>query len=263
MKRILAILIAILSLNIAQAQFHVLHMEESNMTKTEIKRYSDFYFHSSYLRMDTRTGDQVEQSVLYDRGNRTVYMIDQTSRKYFKLDEEIAENLKARIEQMKKMAEERIATLPPEQQEMARKMMDQQMGNMNAEHAIESTGEEKEINSYECSEYLMTEDGEIKRKMWVASYSDMGIGKKEVQCLEDFSSLMASFAEAMGSNLGDSNFLYQEEIQGLPVNSVDYDYGQPAGQNNVVGIKEYTPDRDFFKIPMGFTEQQLEGEGDE
>ncbi|QTN37846.1 hypothetical protein HZ996_01405 [Cryomorphaceae bacterium] len=252
-------LIACFSLTIVQAQFHVLHTEESNLEGTEVKRYSEFYFHSHYLRMDTRTGDVVEQSVLFDREDQTVYMVDQGSRKYFKLDKEIAESLKAQIEQMKKMAEERISSLPPEQQEMARKMMEQQMGNIEADYGIEPTGKKSEINSYSCAEYLMTEDDEVKRKMWVASYGDLEISKKEVQCLEDFSSLMASFAESMGSNLGDSNFLYQEEIQGLPIRSIDYDYGQPAGQNNIVRVETYTPDRDFFKIPPGFTEQKLNG----
>lgn len=258
MKRLLLTL-TVLSLTLTtQAQFHVLHMDESNADNTSVLRNTDFYFHSDHLRMDTRTGETVEQSVLYNRSEETVYMVDHTSKKYFRLNREVAATLKERIEMMKKMAEERIAQMPPEQQEMARKMMAQQMGNIEADYGIEATGEESEINNYSCAEYVMTEDGETKRKMWVASYDDLEINKKEVGCLEEFSELMASFAESMGSNLGDSNFLYQKEIKGLPVRSIDYDYGNPAGQTNVVKVETYTPDQAFFALPSGYAEQSLD-----
>ena len=258
MKKILLTLMFIGAILSTHAQFHVIHMEQSDAKGATVERKTDFYFHSEHLRMDTRVGESAKQSVIYDRKAETVYMVDHTAKKYFVLDREVAAELKGRIEQMKKMAEERIAQMPPEQQEMARKMMEQQMGNIEADYGIEATGEESDINGYDCSEYLMSEDGELKKKMWVASYGDLGIGKKEVVCLEEFSELMASFAESMGSNLGDSNFLYQKEIQGLPVRSIDYDYGNPAGQDNIVDIETYTPTEQFFSIPGGYTEQSID-----
>lgn len=240
------------------AQFHVLRMEEKGVGGSTIQRYTDFYFHSDHLRMDTRTGTDVEQSVLYVRDAEKVYMIDHLAKKYFMLDEEVAADMKERIATMKKMAEERIAQMPEEQQAMARQMMEQQMGNIEADFGIEATGENSTINDFDCSEYLMTENDELKKKMWVAGYSDLGVSKKEVACLEEFSELMASFAESMGSNLGDSNFLYQKEIQGLPVRSIDYSYGNPSGEVNLTEVETYTPTKGFFTLPASYTEQSLD-----
>ncbi len=247
-----------------QAQFHVLTIQERPYSAVSADapdfiplETSLMYFHSDFMRMDNRKGTEVLQSVLYDRAKERVYMVDHTSKQYLQMDEERANELKVQIESMRAMMEERIKSLPEEQREMAEKMMDQQGPKKKPYSEYSKTGENTEINGFESARYLVHEDGELARELWVASCPILGLSKKEVKCLQSFSNLMAVVAETIGGSLGGNNFFLIEETDGLPVRTIKYEYDKPKNVTELVSIEEYTVSDDFFGLPAGYSEQLI------
>ncbi len=247
-----------------QAQFHVITIEDrpfsaGNAPQQEfgLLENSLMYFHSDFMRMDNQKGTEVLQSVLYDRENERVYMVDHTSKKFFQMDQERANELKVQIESMKAMMEERIKSLPEDQREMAEKMMAQQVKGMKTNFQYAKTGETAKINGYESSRYYVREEGELERELWVTSCDELGLSKKEVKCLQSFSNLMASVAETIGSSLVGNNFFLIEETEGLPVRTINYEYEKPKSTTDIISIEEYEPSNDFFGLPAGYTEETI------
>jgi GLPGLI family protein len=145
-----------------------------------------------------------------------------------------------------KMAEmqKRLADMPEEQRKMVEQMMGNKMSGMNKDAKVEvnSTDENKNINGFSCTKYVVTTDGNESMTIWatkdVKGFNEM---KSDWQ---EFSRRMMSMSPMRGKGMADA----MQKVDGFPIQ-------MEIGANMTTTVtrveRRSTPDNEF-EIPSGY-----------
>jgi hypothetical protein len=166
--------------------------------------------------------------------------------------------------EMGKMMQERMAGLPPEQQEMIKQMMQAAMARQGQPGAagaaatprvtVEPTGETETIAGFSTRKFRVFADGKLHEEVWLTN--DPAITREfDPKRAPETIAKLSACRGAQQSRVQDTDPYRQLFTQGWPLRSVAHDGG--FSRPNVVRAErkdfadaEFTPPTGFRKLPL-------------
>ncbi len=131
-------------------------LESEDFSDNETHR-GVIYFGKRMFRFDPERKGDMNASVIFRGDRQQLVVLDHNRKTYFVLDDQVINRVSSQLGNMMAQMEARIANLPPDQREMARRMMQQRLGSTGTSttqdqtpHRVEKLTETKKINGYSC-----------------------------------------------------------------------------------------------------------------
>ena len=243
------------------------------------KTVSSIEIKDGKIRMDaddtTPGGADGRSSVFFDNNTKAMTMIDHSSREYQIITHKSMQSMLAQVEQvhanaapqmqeMLKQMEAQIAQMPAEQQEMMREQMaamQQQFGNTapaeKAQH--KATGKSRKVGGYSCKVHELYRGGQKIKEACVADPAALKIPSADHQAMQAWFGFMKQMMEGLGEmagNLaGNTGLDFYTNLDGVPVQYIDYDEDKENVQLEKVSTKTIAADK--FNIPAGYKKTEM------
>ncbi len=196
-----------------------------------------------------------QSEMQFRSGNDEFVVVDFDEKTYMVIEKE---SIKKSMDSMMAQIEAQLASVPPEQREMVKKMMEQRMPAMaetkTIEYSVRETGEDGEAAGFDCEFIEMLANGAPEYRLCIASERETGIPSADAEVLQNAMNTMRDIAEsipfAQGSSMDDFDY---EKIGGMPIIHIDLDNNE---RNEVLSIS--TDALDPISIPEGFKQQRME-----
>jgi hypothetical protein len=216
------------------------------------------------------------------RGDREqMLLVDDEEKSYMVLDQAMAAGVATQLDAATQEIEAAIANLPPEQQALARRAMEQQtkqipqaraqnrgpaVGSASVAPArdVRNTGETAEREGYSCVKYVVFEEGEKVRELWVTDWSNVE-GREEIeaamQSLEEFTETLTQSLGAMGGDGMTSTSVssWWDGIDGMPVVTTDFEDGVAVEENILRSIDDVNVDAATFEVAENYKKKMIGG----
>jgi hypothetical protein len=217
------------------------------------------YIEGDKLRIE-QPGEKDSTITIYRGDKDLVWMIMPGEKLYQETTKEDIQKMKTQMEQARKMMDEEMKNLSPEQRQQMEKMMGK-MPNAPAEQKTETVyklvGKNEKVNDYTCEHYAAFSDGKKTWDLWTVDYKDVGVGLKDLAPLE---ALGEFFGQIGGSNA--ENYLVGTEeplkgdegprFHGMPVKWTDVEADSVVRVNELKVLEKRTLDAGLFELPKGF-----------
>lgn len=223
--------------------------------QTVIKMYLD----ADKLRIEQP--DQDGSTIIIYRGDKDlVWMIRPGEKLYQETTREDMQKMKAKMEQARKMMDEQMKNIPPEQREQMEKMMGKMPGAQvgeKKETVYKQMGKGEKVNNYTCERYAAFVDGEKTWELWTVDYKDVKVNFKDLAPLE----ALGQFFGEMGGDDFESYFVGTQEpfegkegprFHGMPVKWTDIEADSVVHVNELKVLEKQKVDAGLFEVPEGF-----------
>jgi hypothetical protein len=218
------------------------------------------------LRMDMyEDGGKLDGSMIYKGETKEMIMIDHDDKTFVVLDEATMSALAAQLGQMMSQMEEQLKSLPPDQREQMKQMMGMGGGGDYVEPVLKKTGK-GEVNGVACEKYDVFKGSEKVREYCVTKWSDIEGGQEMMnlmmQMADSMDKMMKSFS-APGSPMGsqvefeENVFSQLRELNGFPVETIDYDDGEKESVSTFSSSKKTSVDASEFVPPSDYEKQSM------
>ena len=203
------------------------------------------------------------------RGDRQEMLaIDDENKTYSVIDDAMLEGISGMMDAAMKQMEAQIKTLPPEQQEAARKMMKQQLpaaGAAATENAetVTRTSERATKEGYSCVKYEVRDADDNKvRELWVTDWSNVpgqADLSRAIRSVAGFVAKMMAHFSRFGASASEAQASIAQwtEIDGLPVVTIEFENGEPVSESVMRTIEQADVAASAFEPPTGYTLQKL------
>ncbi len=218
---------------------------------------SEILVKGPYARMDMVNGGSGGTGfMLFNAGDRSLYIVDQTNRSYMRFDERVIDAQMQAMEQMIADLRAQIQQLPAE----TRAEMEAQLGlgveTGPVEVETRATGQEQEIGGLRCEQKEIIVGGRVQHVACVAGPGDLGLSLRDFDTLNALMGRLfdlsrraldagGPMAQAMGSSV-------MPPLDGVPLEVRDLRDGVST---RLAGISTDTLSPEFFRIPPNYREQ--------
>ena len=210
-----------------------------------------------------------DSSIVFDANANVMRILQHSEKVYFQIDEKTSDRLTKQMEAARAQMEAQLAKMPPEQQAMMKKLMEQQGltppgGKTSKKPEIPSTrktGKSDTVHGVPCTIYQIERKGSVVGESCVANWSDLTIERRDIAVMEKFAKFQMKMTEAMGSafSQGQHPFATMDLSNGLPIRARTASLGAAGWESSLASIQKTDPSPDIFSIPPGY-EQKLIGE---
>ena len=218
------------------------------------------------LRMDMyEDGGKLDGSMIYKGESREMIMIDHDDKTYVVLDEATMSALAAQLGQMMSQMEEQLKSLPPDQREQMKQMMGMGGGSTYVEPVLKKTGK-GEVNGISCEKIDVLKGAEKVRQYCVTPWSGIEGGQEMMslmmQMADSMDKMIKSFTTP-GNPLGaqmefeENVFSQLKELNGFPVETIDYDEGETESISTFTSSKKVSVDSSEFAPPSDYAKQSM------
>lgn len=219
--------------------------------------YSEILVKGHYARMDIVNGGSGGAGfMLFNAGDRSLYIVDESSRTYLAFDERVIDAQMQAMDQMIADMRAQIQQLPAE----ARAELEAQLG-IGVETgpvAVEAreTGRERSIGGVRCTEKEIVVGGRVRNVACVAGPNELGLSLREFETVNALMGRLfelsrraldagGPMAQAMGSNV-------MPPLDGVPLEVRDL---QDGVTTRLAGVSTDALSPEFFRIPPNYREQ--------
>jgi hypothetical protein len=216
------------------------------------------YIEGDKVRIE-QPGDKGPTITIYRGDKDLVWMIQPGEKLYEETTKEDIQKMKAQMEQARKMMDEQMKNLSPEQRQQMEKMMGKMPGAPAEQKEIvyKRVGKGEKVNDYTCEHYAAFSDGKKTWDLWTVDYKDVGVGPKDLAPLE---ALGEFFAEISNNNVeryfvGTEAPLEGDEgprFHGMPVKWTDIEADSVVHVNELKVLEKQKVDASLFEVPEGF-----------
>jgi hypothetical protein len=156
--------------------------------------------------------------------------------------------------------EAQLASMPPEQRAMAEQMMQSQMpGMMGDEEStpmrVEAIGP-GEWRGRDCTRYAVFIGPEKSQDVCAAPLDQVDGSADMMEAFHGMAKFVKKLTESLpgplAASISDNPGAVMEEIDGFPVHSVEYQYGQATGEVSLQSIVEQELEASVFAAPDGY-----------
>ncbi len=214
-----------------------------------------FYFDGVVSRMDL---DGPEPGSVIFRGDDYVYL-DHAQKQYIVMDSATLDSISSQINEALQELEAQLAAMPAEQRAMFEEMMKEQMDMLSGadgpSYTIEPAGSGR-WQSQDCQKAVMYEDGSKIGEICSVAYDSIDASGD----LEESSRAMAQFlsrlydAIPMPSGAIQNPMQLFEELDGFPVHSIEFEYGEAVSETSLGSVRSESIDGALFEIPGDYAE---------
>ena len=215
------------------------------------------------ILIDSDTGRVVisssESKLLYNPEDNSMTAIDDSRQRYIVIDRATAERANTQIAQAMKDLEDQLASLPPEQQEMARRMMEQQMpgfGEQSApqEISFQRLNETAEYSGVGCTMVTINVNGEPKQMACVAEPDELGISAVDHEALASAFDAMRDISNTMTAGVVGEFSIDMRKLEGFPIytRSIDKD-----DESRLLNHSTDSLDDSLVQIPPSYKKEEV------
>ncbi len=201
--------------------------------------------------------------MIFDRDTDTIYTIDHSSRSYVRLNRENIGELVGQVDSAMAEMRRQLAAMPPEQREMAERMMGGMMGNMGGGSAapppreMRESGRRGEAAGIACRWHDIFEGQAQVGTACIAAADAVPGGDEMVAMINAMSAiyeeLMRQLADSVPMGLPANPILPMTETGGLPIRSTETRDGEDF-ETVLLAVREESVDPSTFQLPAGYTE---------
>ncbi len=202
--------------------------------------------------------------MIFDRATETIYTIDHGSRSYVSLNRENIGELVGQVDTAMAEMRRQLEALPPEQREMAERMMGGMMGNMGGAagatppaREMRETSRRGEAAGIGCRWHDIYEGDAQMGTACIAAADAVPGGDEMVAMINAMSSiyeeLMRQLADSVPMGLPANPILPMTETGGLPIRSTETRDGEDY-ETVLLAVREESVDPAIFALPAGYSE---------
>jgi hypothetical protein len=211
-------------------------------------------------RVDLSKQDEHASGMILDGPAKRFLILNDKDKSYSEVTQEDMKRIRGKVDEMRKLQEERMKSLPPEQ----RKKMEEMMARMGApgpkpkalDIKFERTGEKKTVNGFACETYRMLEDGKVVEEECVSPWSAGLVKKSDFEGLRKFAEQMA---DSFGGGGNDRDLFMMKKMDafpGFPITRTKIDAaGKRTEMEQVKSVKRGALDGATFAVPAGYTKK--------
>lgn len=242
----------------------VMDMVTKNASGQETER-TNIYAQSDKIRMDGGGGDGSRVSMIF-LGNEFL-VLDHKDKSYFVIDEAMLDEVTSQINAAMKQMEEQMAGMPPEQRAMMEQMMKGRMQGMMGQKVaapppprVEAAGTGK-WHSGTCRQFSVYEGDEKIQDICAAALNEIEGSDEVMRAFRSMAAYMKKMMESMpmGSGDGVNPGELMDQIDGFPVRTIDYEYGEVARELTLESVIEQDIDEMLFAAPDDYRRQDAFG----
>ena len=220
--------------------------------------HSEILVKGPYARMDMANGGSGGAGfMLFNAGDRSLYVVDQTNRSYMAFNEGVIDAQMEAMEQMIADLRAQVQQLPAEQ----RAEMEAQLGlgieTGPVEVETRATGREEEIGGLRCEQKEIVVGGRVQNVACVAGPNELELSLRDFDTLNALMERLfelsrraldagGPMAQAMGSSV-------MPPLDGVPLEVRDLRDGVST---RLAGVSTDTLSPEFFRIPPNYREQE-------
>jgi hypothetical protein len=195
-------------------------------------------------------------------------VIDHDKKSYIIMDEAMLDAVSSKISEAMKQMEAQLASMPPEQRAMAEQMMKSQMPGMMDEQEPTSMRVEAigpgEWQGRACTRYAVFNGTEKSQDVCAAPLDQVDGAADMMEAFHGMAKFVKKLTESLpgplAASISDNPGAVMEQIEGFPVHSVEYQYGQATAEVSLQSIEEQELGPSVFAAPDGYKlEEPLAG----
>lgn len=239
----------------------VMDMVTRDAAGAEAER-SRIYAQSKMIRME-QGGDQEAEATMIFRDDKLIY-VNHKDKTYMVMDEEMLDEVSAKMSEAMQQIEAQLANMPPEQRAMMEKMLKGQMQGMMGQKGpkappprVEAKGS-SEWKSHKCNEYEVFKSDIMVQQICAAELDDVDGSAEVLAAMRSMASYITKMAESLpmvsGENLNPGELM--DRIDGFPVHTIDYENGVKVREMSVDSVVEQDLDDALFAAPEGYRQQK-------
>lgn len=231
----------------------IITIEESRRNKTSINKT---YIEKHLMRMESKIGDEMYVAI-FNAEKEILYNIDMKKKNYVMITKADLEKVGSKMNNVNKLLEAKLKDLPKEQQEMMKKMLQQNMPEHEEQKEDKSyslVNKNEKVGSWNCDKYRVKEDDEITKDVWVTDWTNSGLKDEYKNVLKSMEKFFNYFTDQLGSKVKSQsiNLDFSLADKGIPVKTVYYSNGEENGSSIVKEIKETELPYSLFLVPTDF-----------
>lgn len=248
-----------LSLLAGSAQAGVaLDMVRTDTSGDETER-SQIFAQSGMLRIDSGGGQFSSAVSMIFLGDKFL-VVDHDEKSYIIMDEAMLDAVSSKISDAMKQMEAQFESMPPEQRAMAEQMMQSQMpGVMGEQEAtpmrVEAIGP-GEWQGRACTRYAVFDGPEKSQDVCAAPLDQVDGAADMMEAFQGMAKFVTKLTESLpgplAASISDNPGAFMEQIDGFPVHSVEYQYGQASAEVSLESIEEQELEATVFAAPDGY-----------
>ena len=223
---------------------------------------------SGRIRMDPATSEGAPESSMIFRDNEFL-ILNHSDKSYTVIDDALLASVSSQMSTAMKQMQELLKNMPPEQREMAGRMMKGRMKAFTQEEAppapafkVKKTGSGK-WRTYKCTQYIVSDDTQKLQEICAASRDQIdGIDEAMVsfKAMGAFmKKLAANLPSAFASGLESNPMQMMDQIDGFPVHTLQYDNGTVSYETSLESAIEQTVEDAVFSPPKDYKRQEMLG----
>jgi hypothetical protein len=240
----------------AAAQLNAHYAGTQLVDGKSIKVTTQYSIDSSRVAVVFRGHD--DWRMLYTSGDGRLRIVDDKGRQWF----DMARDHRNAMSDMMAQMQQQLAAMPPEQRQMAEKMMGGAMtGRSKPEvvNYIRSDAKQK-VNDYDCSRVDVVRDGRKRGEYWGTTSKDFAINEKERATAIGMHDAMTS-AVIVSSSAGGGDtrpFEWDTSQDGWPLITRCMEGDKVTLDLHMVSFDRKPVADSLFDLPKGYAEQKLD-----
>lgn len=200
------------------------------------------------------------------RGDRDLlWIVDADKKSYTEITKLQAQQIGARIAELRPQLEERLKNLPPEQRAMAEEAMKQFLpsatGAAGPPHSYRKTGQTAVINGWSCTRYDRMQGEKKDAELWMTDWKNLGITPADFRSVDEMAEFAKELAGPFLKQFG-AGFLHSEHEAGappgFPVRTVRNGPDGTTTEELKKVLRQQNPAA-AFEVPAGFEKETFEG----
>jgi hypothetical protein len=221
---------------------------------------STFYIDGPRMRIDSPPRIERATVMIVDATAKHVVMLDEKAKTYTELTEDDLKRMRAKMDAMRAMMQERMKNMPPEQRKQMEQMMGQSVWGAGVNHkssdwTYKAMGQKKTINGFACEMYQALEDGKPQEEVCVSPWSAGVLKKDDIAAIAKFGQQMM---EDLGQGAGENAIFGRiDKAPGIPISRVPLEGGTRGEEEQVKSVKRGAVPASLFAIPAGYTKKDL------
>lgn len=204
--------------------------------------------------------------LLYDADTKVLRMVTDSKKRYFDLDEKTINEFSTSMAAMRLQMEQQLASIPAEQQAMAREMMKKAMGNMAEEVAPPEylrMSETKTIAGFSSTRYDVLRGGVKTGELWASTDGVLKLTAEEMatflemqEHLGRFVDTMLGMVKSLGADISGA-FRVDTTVEGFPVKSVELDGDTVTMETTLTRADREPIEAALFIVPKDYKKEEI------
>ncbi|MCC5861519.1 MAG: hypothetical protein JJT93_06375 [Gammaproteobacteria bacterium] len=208
-----------------------------------------------------------EVEMIFDRASATIYTLDHDDRSFTRLNRENIDALVGQVDTAMAEMRRQLEALPPEQREMAERMMGGMMGNAGAtrerpSRAMRPTGQQGEAAGIRCAWHNVFVGDEQVGTACVAAPDAVPGGDELIAMMtamsEIYEELLDRIADSVPMAMPANPIMPMTEAGGLPIRSTEMTEDGTEMQITLLAVREEAVDPSRFEVPAGYREASFD-----